>query len=164
MERGSLEYFLEQDPCCPRLLSCIIYEILVCICLTLPTVWHPLTTSWSATVPISALRFSLLSPLSPPQPLHAPLQLVIFLSLAYSLTLASSYILLYFHILPSLYPHFLHFLLIYSLSRCCTPPIYFLTLCSYSLREMELCKLFSPWCIPSLLSVHLNELISPFFS
>ena len=100
---------------CPRLWSCITSEILVCICLTLPTVWHSLTTFWSATLPISELCFSLLSPLAPPAP--SPLQLVIFLSLVYSLTLALSHMLSYcrshftFPLSPSLAlsPHFPHY-------------------------------------------------------
>lgn len=176
MQRGRDERqlggtFWERMGACLCLLSCITCELLVCICFTLPTVWHPLTTSWSATLPIFWAAFLFPSRLSepppppPPSPPPSRLQLVIFLSLAYSLTLAFS------HMLSYRLAHFSYSPSSLALSsRSLTlalrppPPPFLLTLCSCSLREMEVCKLFSPWWMPGLLSVHLNELISPFFS
>lgn len=112
--------FWQRTGACPRLLSCITNEILVCICLTLPTVWHPPATSRGATLPVSELRFSPVR--APPAPFL--LQLVISLSLAYSLTLAFSHSLRYrlAHSSLSLSPHVSHFLLFCSLSRCSTAP------------------------------------------
>lgn len=138
----------------------LTYGILVCMCLTLPTVWHPLTTSWSATVPIPALRFLffsllLLSTTTPPPP-HAPphssLQLVIVLLFAYSVSLCFWYILS--HSLPHFYLLSMHFILIYSLSHCCPPSAFSLSVLTpwgkWSYVNCFLLDVHSAW-YPSIL-------------
>lgn len=115
-------------------LTRITCEILLCTHLTLPTVWHLLTTSSSAT-----LLISYSSRLTTPPPrlfLFSLLPRLCFLSHTCNPSLAVS---------SQLRTLTLH-----------PPPIYFFTLCCCSPREAEVCKLFSPWCIPSLLLVHLK--------
>lgn len=158
--RGSSEYFLEEDGCLPSLFELQQDPGVV-------SIWHSLLFDILSPPPeVQPCQF--LSALACQSPLPSPplpSRLVILLSLAYSLTLAfshmRSYRLSHFSLpISRTFFSFAHsHIAAYS-------PIHSLTLSSCSLREMEVCKLFSPSCMcrPGLLSVHLNELISPFFS
>ena len=147
----------------PRLLSCITCEILVCICLTLPTVFGSLSPPPEVRPRRFPSCFPLISSVRGPLP-RLPVQLVIVLSLA-SLSHACS--LTVSLLLASLYPPILST----SLSISCPflhstappppTPTNLLPLCSHSPGKTEVCKLFSPRWMPSLLSVHLNELPPP---